>query len=117
VPIINCLKGGGSSNIKIRDDKTFFQLCSNTWQEKSHVEHIMVIQYFPAYSQLLRNKPDRCNASAFSVTPVVHQAGRLINMASRNRFGTTKTNNAAPAFFLAFLYTLEKTKLIDESLF
>jgi hypothetical protein len=81
------------------------------------VEHIMVIQYFPAHSQLLRNKPDRCDASALSVTPVVHQTGRLINMTSRNRFGTTKTHNAAPPFFLAFLYGLEKIKLVDESFF
>jgi hypothetical protein len=117
VPIINWLKCAGSDNIKVRDDKTFFQLCPNTREEKSHVEHIIFIKYFPAYSQLLRNKPDRCNASAFSVTPVVHQAGRLVNMASRNRFGTTKANNAAPAFFLALFRGLEKIKLVDESLF
>jgi hypothetical protein len=117
VPIINCLKSAGSSNIKIRDDKTFFQLCPNTRQEKSHVEHIILIKYFPAHSQLLRNKPDRCNASAFPVTPVMHQAGRLVNMAPRNRFGTTKADNAAPAFFLTFFRGMEKIKLVDESLF
>ena len=67
------------------------------------MQHIIVLKDVRLDAKLLRNKAQRCDTAALTVTAVVHLFGWLVDMPRRYRFGAAEAHHAAAALFLSLI--------------
>ena len=102
LPVFELVELAGRGDVEVRGDELRLDFGPHLGVNERQVQQVMAVEDFAADPKLLGDQPHRGDAASLAIAPVVHLAGRFIDMLARHRLAATETHDPA-APFLGFL--------------